>query len=304
MNRILALMVREWLQHRFGWMLMAAVPLLLSLVLLSFGQIQFGDDELAQAGAALPAIVAAIAIGGTTAAIFGIATFSSLVIISGLARRDHADRSIEFWLSLPVGHAESLAAPMIVHLLLVPAAALLIGLLGGYVLSFVVVTRVADAAAWFGLPWGVIALASVSLALRLLAGLPLALLWLSPLILLAVLMTAWFRRWGWVILIVGFGLGSYFLKQLFGQPWLNRIGGELIANAGRSLIHGDRGGLVITSSAQTVDALALLPAWALEDLGRALHALASPLMPGALLFAAGCFYLLMQWRQRGAAAAG
>jgi hypothetical protein len=297
-------MQREWLQHRYGWLMMAGIPLALSLLLLSFGQIQIGSDDVDSAGAALPALLAAASIGGCMAVLFLIASFSSLVIVSNLARRDHADRSVEFWLSVPVGHGESFAAPLIVHLLLVPAAALVIGLLGGYAVSFIVVSRVVGTAAWFGLPWGTIVAASFSLMLRLLAGLPLAMLWLSPLILLVVLLTAWFRRWGWVILTVGLGLGSYLLKMVFGQPWLNRISGELIQAAGRSLINGDQGGFVVNKASQGVDALNLLPAWALEDFGAALHALATPLFPGALLFAAGCFFLLVQWRQRGAGAAG
>jgi hypothetical protein len=304
MKRLIPLMQREWLQHRTGWLMMAGIPLGLSLLLLSFGQIQISSDDMESAGAALPALLAAASIAGSMAVIFLIAAFSSLVIVSNLARRDHADRSVEFWLSVPVSHSESFAAPLIVHLLLVPAAALAIGLLGGYAVSFIVVNRVVGAAAWFGLPWGTIIAASISLMLRLLAGLPLALLWLSPLILLVVLLTAWFRKWGWVILTVGLGLGSYLLKMVFGQPWLNRISSELIKAAGRSLINGDQGGFVIGQASQGVDALKLLPAWALDDFGAALHALATPLFPGALLFAAGCFFLLVQWRQRGAGAAG
>lgn len=304
MHEIIPLMQREWLQHRTGWFVMAVVPLALGLLLLSFGQIQISSEELASAGAALPSLLAAAAIGGSTALIFVVAAFSSLVIVAGLARRDHADRSIEFWLSVPVSHSASLATPMLVHLLLVPAAAVLIGIVGGYAISFVLVSRILGVAAWFGLPWGTIAAASVGIALRLLAGLPLALLWLSPLILLVVLLTAWFRRWGWVILTVGLGLGSYILKLVFGQPWLNEIIGDLMGHAAHSMIYGDQGGLVVTRASQGVDALNLLPAWALEDFGAALHALVTPLLPGALLFAAGCFYLLVQWRQRGAGAAG
>jgi hypothetical protein len=304
MQRLIPLMQREWLQHRNGWLLMAGVPLGLSLLLLSFGQIQIDVGEMNAAGAALPSLMAAASIGGSMAVIFLIATFSSLVIVSNLARRDHADRSVEFWLSLPVSHSASFASPLIVHLLLVPAAALVIGMLGGYAVSFIVVSRVVGSGAWFGLPWGTLIAASFSLMLRLLAGLPLAMLWLSPLILLVVLLTAWFRRWGWVILTVGLGLGSYLLKLVFGQPWLNRISGDLMKAAAHALINGDQGGFVVSQASQGVDALRLLPGWALEDFGAALHALATPLFPGALLFAAGCFFLLVQWRQRGAGAAG
>ena len=302
MNKLIPLMQREWLQHRNGWLMMAGIPLGLSLLLLSFGEIQIG--ELKAAGAALPALLAAASIAITAAVIFVIASLSSLIIVSNLARRDHADRSVEFWLSVPVSHSESFAAPLIVHLLLVPAAALVVGMLGGYAVSFLVVSRVIDSGAWFSLPWSVIVAASFSMVLRLLAGLPLAMLWLSPLILLVVLLTAWFRRWGWVILTVGIGLGSLILEKVFGQPWLTRINSDLLKAAGRSLINGDQGGMVVDSTSQGLEALRLLPAWALEDFGAALHALATPLFPGALLFAAGCFFLLVQWRQRGAGAAG
>lgn len=303
MNKLIPLMQREWLQHRNGWLLMVGLPLVLSVLLLGIGQIQVGQEAEA-AGEAWPSLLAAATIGITMAVIFAIAAFSSLVIVSNLARRDHADRSVEFWLSVPVSHSASFAAPLIVHLLLVPAAALAVGMLGGYAISFVVVSRVLDTAAWFGLPWGALFAASVSMLLRLLAGLPLAMLWLSPLILLVVLLTAWFRRWGWVILTVGIGLGSLILEKIFGQPWLMRINGELLKAAGGALIHGDQGGMVVNASSQTLEALRLLPAWAVEDFGAALQALATPLFPGALLFAAGCFFLLVQWRQRGAGAAG
>lgn len=302
MQRLVPLMQREWLQHRFGWLMMALIPLGLSLLLLSFGSIEISSDEAAEAGDKLPALLAAGAIAGSATVLFMIAAFSSLIIVSNLARRDHADRSVEFWLSVPASHSESLAAPLLVHLLLVPAAALLVGLVGGYAVSFVLVTRLASPAEWFALPWGTLMAASAGLALRLLAGLPLALLWMSPLILLVVLLNAWFRRWGWVILAVGLGLGSYLLKQLFGQPWLYKISGDLMMAAGRSLINGDQGGFVVEKTSQGLDALKLLPAWALDDFLAAVQALATPLFPAALLFAGGCFFLLVQWRQRGASA--
>jgi hypothetical protein len=282
--------------------MMAGIPLGLALLLVSLGQIQIGAGELAAAGAALPALLAAASIAGSMALVFLVTTFGSLVSISNLARRDHADRSVEFWLSLPVGHSESFAVPLAVHLLLVPAAALLVCLLGGYAVSCIVVSRLVDTQAWFSLPWSVVVPASLSLLLRLVAGLPLALLWSSPLILLTVLLMAWFRRWGWVILSA-IGLASYILELLFGLPSLNRTTGELIKAAGRSMIYGDHGGSTVDGASQGVEALRLLPSWAAHDFGAALQALATPLLPGALLVAAACFFLLVQWRRRGAGAA-
>ncbi|WP_205702797.1 hypothetical protein, partial [Rubrivivax rivuli] len=137
--------------------LMVGVPLGIALLLLSFGQIQLGSDEASQVNDKLRPLQLACLI--------------SVIIVAGMARRDHSDRSVEFWLSLPATHSASLAAPLVVHLLLVPAAALLAGLAGE------------------------------------------AVLWLSPLILLVVLLSAWFRSWSWVILGVGIGLGSQLLNR-------------------------------------------------------------------------------------------
>ena len=303
MNKLIPLMQREWLQHRFGWLLLAVVPLGLALLLTAFGQVQFETDAARGPADVPPALLALACMAGSAAVLFVIAWFASLIIVSGMARRDHGDRSIEFWLSLPTTHSASLVAPLLVHLLLVPAAALLVGLAGGGLLSLVLVGRVLGVAAWFGLPWLDLLWAAFSLTARLLVGLPLATLWLAPLILLVVLLAAWFKRWAWVILGVGLGLGGQLLDRLFGQPLMSQITLGLLRHAGKAMVSAENG-LTIGPRDNPVDALRGLPAWAMHDFGFALRDLASPLLLGGLLFAAGCFALLVHWRQRGAGAAG
>ena len=195
MNKLLPLLRREWLQYRFGWTLMVAVPLGIALLLLAFGEIQIGQDDAERVGDNMAQLLAVGSMAGSAATLFIIACFSSIIIVAGMARRDHSDRSVEFWLSLPATHSASLAAPLIVHLLLVPAAALLAGLAGGLLVSLVLVTRLVGIGEWFSLPWLDLLPAVFALAARLLAGLPLAVLWMSPLILLVVLLSAWFRSW-------------------------------------------------------------------------------------------------------------
>ncbi|MBK6471996.1 MAG: hypothetical protein IPF94_15135 [Betaproteobacteria bacterium] len=302
MNKLLPLMQREWLQHRFGWMLMVVVPFAIALLLLSFGQLAIGPDTADRVGNSLPPLLAMASIAGSGAVIFLIAGVTSLIIVAGVARRDHGDRSIEFWLSLPTTHSASLAAPLLVHLLLVPAVALLVGLTGGLLVSLVLVTRVVGIGAWIALPWGDLLPAVLAIAARLLAGLPLAMLWLSPLILLVVLLSAWFRRWAWVILGVGLGLGGQLLDRLFGQPLLSDITLGLLRGAGKALVSAGEGFQMGPN--QGSEGLRQLPGWALHDFGLALRELPSPLLAGGLLFAAGCFVLLIVWRQRGAGAAG
>lgn len=301
MNPIATLMRREWLQHRFGWSLLLLLPTAIALLLFSFGQLQF---EAAEINERLPTALALAALAGGIALHFVMLWLTSLIIVSGIARRDHADRSIEFWLSLPTGHAPSLAVPLLVHLLLVPAAALLAGMVSGVLVSLVLVTRVSGLGTWFALPWLGLGLAGLAIGARLAVGLVLATLWLSPLILLAVLLTAWFRRWGIVILSVGIGLGSVVLERVFGQPVLTDVLGALFRNAAFSLKGPDSGSLVIDNVSDIESALAVVPGWAVQDAGQSLALLPSPLLLGALLVAAACFALLVQWRQRGAGAAG
>ena len=153
-NHLIPLMQREWLQHRLAWALLVLIPLGLAALPLVVGQIDLSGDLAQHSGTELAAMLGTIAIVATTAVIFLLVWITSMFITSSLARRDHADRSVEFWLSLPTGHSESLLAPLLVHLLLVPAAALVAGLLGGLLLSALVVTRFVGAGEWFALPWG------------------------------------------------------------------------------------------------------------------------------------------------------
>ena len=303
MNNLIPLMRREWLQHRFVWAMLMLVPLGLAVMLLSFGQIEMGDAMENRPPADVAAVMGSMTIVITSAIVFLLVWITSVFVTSGLARRDHADRSVEFWLSLPTGHAESYAAPLLVHLLLAPAAALLVGLAGGYVMSLLVVARFLGVTEWLALPWGQVILATVALAGRVLAGLPLATLWLSPLIMLALLANALFKRWGLPVLAVGLGLGGVVLKYVFGQPLLSqalsRVGSEAataLLGASQQPPTGDR--------PSAVEMLRALPGWAANDLGAAVSAAASPAMLAAVAVAAALFAALVYWRRQGAGTTG
>lgn len=301
MSNLPFLMRREWLQHRFAWSLIVVLPTALALLLVSFGQLQFDGEERAPHFA----LVSAMASIGGAIGIYGVIMWvSSMILVSGVARRDHADRSVEFWLSLPTGHSESLAAPLIVHLLLVPVAALAAGLLSGLAVSLVLVTRVADFGTWLTLPWPMLLGNGLAMVARFAVGIVLATVWLSPIILAGVLLTAWFRRWGLVILGVGIGIGSWVIAKVFGHPFLIDILGQMLENAGRSIVFGDPNGMVIETGDDMAKAVGYLPTWAWSDAGSSIGLLASPLLPGVLVVSAACFYGLVLWRKHGAGAAG
>lgn len=304
MKNLIPLMYREWLQHRFAWAVLVLAPLALAALPLSFGEIALDDDMSSMASAQLAALLAMMSIAASTAVMFLVVWLTSLFITATLARRDHVDRSVEFWMSLPTGHAESLATPLLVHLLLVPAAALLLGLLGGGAISLLVVTRLVGIDAWLNLPWGSLFVAATSLVARVMAGLPLATLWLSPLILLAVLSNAYFKRWGLPVLVVGLGVGSAVSEYLFSQPLLSDALSRLGRGAWMALTGANHARLAIDSQSDLAQALQALPGWAANDLLAVLRDAASPAFAGAVVASAALFVALVAWRRRGASIAG
>jgi hypothetical protein len=302
MKNLLPLMQREWLQYRFAWALLVLVPVALSLLLLSVGTIQLDEEMTALGPQQLSLMVAVLSMLITATVLLMLLGTTSLFTALGSPRRDHGDRSVEFWLSLPSGHAESLLAPLLVHLLLVPAAALVVGYLAALPISLVTVGRVTGLGEWFALPWGQILPALGALLLRALAGLPLAVLWLLPLVLAAMMANALFRRWGLPLLGVGLILLAQGLERLFGQPVLADTLGALLANAATSLAGAAGQALTSEQGSMPLEALPALPAWALRDLAAAYANVAQPLMVGALLVSAGLFAALVAWRRRGASA--
>jgi len=304
MKNLLPLMRREWLQHRFAWALMVLVPLALAILPLTFGSIEVDGLEQARTPADIALLVGTLTLVITTAVLFLLLWASSLFVAVGTPRRDHGDRSIEFWLSLPTSHAQSLVAPLLVHLLLVPAAALLAGLASGLLISVVTVGRLAGFTEWLALPWGTLAFSMLALVARVMAGLPLATLWLLPLLLAAMLANAYFKRWGLPVLAVGLSLGSTVLNKVFGLPLLARTLGDWVRHAGLSLAGASGSGVTINAENPPNEVLSNLPGWALRDMGAALQAAATPQFLGALLVSALFFYGLVLWRQRGAGAHG
>lgn len=304
MNQLLPLMRREWLQHRNGWLWLMGVPFALLLLAVSLPNLQFDiGNATALADPAFPMVVTVTTIIGVTVLNFMIVWITSLFITTGISRRDQGDRSIQFWLSLPTSHSASWAAPLLVHLLLVPAAALAIGMAEGYVLSALLVTRLDSFGAWIAMPWALINAATLSTLARMLAGLPLATLWLLPLILLAVLARAWIGRWGVPVLLLALSLGSAFMERLMGQPLLSQTLLALMANAATSMLpfqvlHFDTHNLGDAASQ-----VAAVPGWVWSTFGEALRDFVTPLFAGTVLVSAACFWGLVEWRQRGAGAA-
>jgi hypothetical protein len=290
---------REWLQHRFAWAMLALVPLLLGVLLVTFGSVQADEPhEL------MPLVLTLAALAAGAGSYFALALVTAVILLAGLARRDHSDRSVEFWLSMPAGPTPAWTVPLVTHLLLVPMAAIMLGLLAGGVWSSILVARVSGFGAWFTLPWADVLGATLSMLTRVLAGVLLAAVWLSPIVLSMVLLTAWLGRWGLVALFGGVGVLSMVMEIAFKQPWPIQVVGYLLQQAGKSFVlAGSEAGLVIEGADQLSGQLPQVARWAFQDLGAAFSLLASPPLLGVLAFSALCFAGLVDWRRRGAGTA-
>jgi ABC-2 type transport system permease protein len=298
----LALFQREWLQHRKGWALLAGVPFLLGLLLVSIGTVQVGADE---ATPMLPLAATVVAMSATMAIYVTLSVLTGIILLAGLARRDHGDRSVEFWLSLPTQHSAAWAVPLLTHAVLVPMAAAPLGALAGAALAPVLVSRIDTWQAWQQLPWAQLLPAAVAVVLRVMAGIPLALLWLSPVVMLMVALTAWMGRWGLLVLLGGFGIATAVLDKLWGTPWPAEALATLFENAGLSIMYAAKQPSDPPFSASNpIEAIGQVPGLLLKDFGQSLALLTEPALVPALLTAAACFGVVVFWRRRGAGTMG
>lgn len=229
------LMLREWLQHHKGWLALALIPLGLIALLAVFGSVDLDEEELTgMSGAGLFLIC--------TLVITLILLMEAMLVMafqaSSLARRDQQDRSIEFWLSLPVGQAHTLAAMLLMHVWLFPLMVLVIGLVGGLLVAPVIVFKGLGVAGFAQLPWADLALVLAAGVLRLIGGLLLAGVWALPFVLLLMAASAWLKRWGVPVLVAGVGIGGGVLKEVYGQTWLLDGVEGLAVQFGAALIPG------------------------------------------------------------------
>ncbi|WP_418317246.1 hypothetical protein [Piscinibacter sakaiensis] len=289
MNRFPTLLHREWMQHRRGWLLLAVIPAVLALLAVPFGQIRIEGFVGAP-------MLAAIAITIYLMALLALALAAMLIQAPGMARRDQQDRSIEFWLSLPTSHWQSVSATLLMHLLLMPLLVLAISVLAAQLIAPLLVVNVLGVQAlgeFTATEWVIFSAAGV---LRQLLGLLFAVLWLSPLIMLAMAASAWLKGWGVPALVAGLVILGLLLQQLTGHTLVWQVLGFWWAQAKVAALPLLRGGIPFESLAGSDAAMGWFRDWLLHDTAQLLRDAVHPGMAGGLLVAAGGFVLLI-WRR-------
>lgn len=294
------LLQREWMQHQRGWWIALALPFVLLLLAVTFGEADIGNEDEAL-NFPLPTFAAIFAI--SVIATLGLALASVLLQAPGLARRDQQDRSIEFWLSLPTPPVQSVAATLLAHLWLLPIAAVGVGIVGGFVLAPLGVMRGFGMGALADLPWGGLVLAALALAARLTLGILVASLWLAPLILVTMAASAWLKRWGVPVVIAGLLFGHLLVQRLFGSDLVARTIELWFNMAQRAFIVADRGESLRQFNhmmpTQISELLPMVLRWLGGDAWRGLATIAQPQFIVVLVISALAFAALVHSRRWG-----
>lgn len=292
-TRFKTLLLREWMQHHKGWLLVMLVPPLAFLALLPVGQVQVEE--------ALPSmVIAGVALAMSAVVVAGISWSAAMLQLPGLARRDQQDRSIEFWLSLPASHSESIGATLLMHALLVPLLALLVGAGLGVVIAAALTVKLGGFAALAEVAWLPLLAAGLAGLARLSIGLVLMTLWLAPLFMILMAASAWLKRWGVPVVIATVVVGGNVLARFYDNPIVWKLLEAQAIGAATALTHHE-GQLdaLRHSTGGMAEFAGTVAHWALSDTLAALRGLASPHLVGGLLIAAGCFALLVLRRRRG-----
>ena len=305
MNRFLTLMQREWLQHRTGWRVLMAAPTALIALLTQFegrGMHVRIDGE----SASMPPMDQLPLVLQTMAWTFATVMLSLVLVVlavlaqmPGLARRDVQDRSIEFWLSLPTSHAQSLGATLLMHLLLLPALALSAALLGAQAVAMLAIVSHQGFGAWLQQPWWQLLPTLLVVALRIWLGLLLAVAWLSPLLLVTLAASAWLKRWAIPVVSAVLLLGVHWLDPRLAVPLVKPALARLMDEAGAALLASRAFVDVhLTGPRDLADLMPALSGLLLRDALAILGRATAPAFALALLLSAAGFSLLVLRRQR------
>lgn len=305
MDRFLTLMRREWMQHRNGWLVLMVLPavLMLLLSLLDGRGMQVhikGEDSTMPPLHQLPVVLQTI--GWSLATVMLSLVLVVLVVLAqlpGLARRDVQDRSIEFWLSLPTSHAQSIGATLLMHLLVLPGLALTAAVLGGQLVAMLAIVGRQGVGSWLIQPWWQLLPVLLIVTARIWLGLLLAVAWLAPLLLLTMAASSWLKRWAIPVVAASLLLGVQGLDPQLATPIVQPALERVLAEAASALFATRA---LVGQPVQGLDDLtAMLPAlpgllWrdALQLLGRTI----SPVFGLGLLLGVLGFGLLVLRRQR------
>ncbi|RQP26001.1 hypothetical protein [Piscinibacter terrae] len=298
MNTFKTLLLREWMQHHKGWLAVMIAPIVLILGVYVFSKL--AKVEVGQTPMNVPSVLMVGSVLAVTFMVFAITWTVTVMQAPGMARRDHQDRSVEFWASLPVSHTASVAAMVLMQLLLIPLLGLLVGYVGSLLVGVVGVAVTSGLSGFGEVPWSGILSGSLATLAYMVLGITLSMLWLSPIVLVAMAASAWLKRWGVPALVAGLAGSDVLLDKFYGITLIGDTLKGVWVNALYSIVH--KGHPIVAQSNQPVADLNHWPvdaAQLVEGVGMSLANLAQPLFLFVLVTAAAAFAALVLRRSRG-----
>lgn len=297
MTVLKTLFLREWMQQRRAWLLLAAVPFALALLATLFGRIHTTSGD----GLNLTPTLTLVGFQtGYLLALMGVAAVAGLFLCAAVSRRDYQDRSIEFWLSLPTDHWRSVLVPAAALLWGFPLMVLGLSLAGALVVGVLAVLRSAGFAGLAEVQWGLWLAVALPGVLRLALGLVLSMAWLAPLAFIAMAACAWLKRWGLPLAAITLFGGAPLLSGLWGihTPllWIE----AMFDGAGYAFVPLVDGDTAMPEPEHMNDQVLAPLAQALwGNMDDALAALASPVFAFGIALCAVCTVLIVLRRRRG-----
>ena len=285
-THIPTLLLREWMQHKRGWLIAAFAPPILFLALLPFSHMDGRPDGTLEMMALAILVI-------SSCAIYAIALLVALFQLPGLARRDVQDRSIEFWLSLPGRPSESVASTVLAHAWLAPVGAAVVGAAFGLPIALSLLGMKFGWADTMTLHWGEVVMGALPLLLRGLVGTVLLTLWLLPLIFVLMAASAWLKRLGVPVVLVGGGVAVAVMHNVYGIDWPLNVLLDLNLHINHALLYSGHELVGELQSGLNVGGFML------QDLGRAAAELLSLSFVGWMAVAAAGFALVVAKRARG-----
>ncbi len=279
------LLLREWMQHKRGWLIAALLPGLLFMAMLPIGDVQGmpqGQPELLT--------LATLLLAGIVT--WGICLLVAVFQLPGLARRDVQDRSIEFWLSLPGGHGESLLATLLAHGWLAPLAGLAVGTLLGFPIVVLLVGLKVSWGALGDVAWSQVLAVLPPLWLRAALGTLLTLVWMAPLVLVLMAASAWLKRIGVPLVLGGGGVAMLIMNKVYGIEWPSEQMAAWTAQLNKSMVTEPNG------LSGAMGGYASPWVWAGQDALAGLSSLVSLQALGWAAIAGVAFWLLVLKRSR------
>ena len=285
-SHIPTLLLREWMQHKRGWLIAAFAPPLLFLAMLPFSHMDGRPDGSLEMMSMMMLVL-------SSCVVYAIGLLVALFQLPGLARRDAQDRSIEFWLSLPGRPSESVASTVLAHAWLAPLGGAVIGALFGLPIALSIIGSKFGWDGALALHWGEILAAAVPLMLRGLVGTVLLTLWLLPLIFVLMAASAWLKRLGVPLVLVGGGVAITIMHKVYGIDWPVDVMADLNQRINHSLLYD--GHALMSALQSDVN----LWTYMLQDLGRSAAELVSLPFIGWMAVAAAGFAAVVAKRSRG-----